>query len=250
MTEDQIWKVRNVFYDGFSFLRKVFDSLDRKAQFWMGFSLAGFIGIASLIIQQENSLSSYFIQIGSSVCVCFLLAIYYLSKTLKPKAMGTGIQTLRTDKDFDAILSFLGGNFIKFEKAQLEGIFEDYTSLKKVCDEKVKYLLYAQTLLFFGIPVCFGLSLFIRFLIKDDIFSNFYITSLFSFIPTNLFSFIPTNVFSGILIGIFVCVFIFIFCHCKFPCLLEFFNRSYKKIVSIFKLFKLQKTVTKSTPKK
>lgn len=243
MTENRVWAIRDIFNDGNSTLIKSFFDLDKKAQFWMGISLAGLLGLPSYGLRNDFQNLPYFVLSACSCWICFLLATIFLSKTLKLRKLSTGILTIENCENFQPFDYFLVSDrkWKELERDQAEFAFLSFNKNKTTCSDKAKKLVIAEALLFWGIPIClclaFTLELFIHYISPDPF-------GLFS-----CFGLIPSRIFCGFFVGICVCVFIIIFCHSKFPYLLEFFNSSYKRIASIFKLLKFQKTVTKSTPK-
>ncbi len=217
MTENQVWVIRDIFNDGISFLRKTFDSLDRKAQFWMALSLSGIIGLPSYAFQQDLQLSPYFILIACSSWVCFLPAIYFLKNTLELKTIAIGVGSIKKGKDVESLNYFLESEkrWGKFGWKQNKCVFEAYNMNLKACKDKSNNLDVAEKLLFLGIPFCVGLSLLVGFFITYIIADNFWLFWLTSLLgPT------PTGIFCGSLIGICVCVFIIFlifFRHRNFP---------------------------------
>ena len=209
MNKNQVQDFRNIYNGGISFLQCSFAELDRKAQFWMGLSLTGLLVVPSYSFQKYLDQLPYFIPAAGSLCICFILAIFFLSKGLKQYVFATGVTSFEKNIDFGS----LDKNFEseqrweEFKKEQAEFSLDSFNINLVSCQEKGKNLSKAESLLFFGIPICLFLSFIIELCIRYKSADGF---NLFDILDLTL-----SRLFFGGFVGICVCVLILLCCHNK-----------------------------------
>ena len=148
MNKNDIWQIRNIFNNGILMLTKASDSIDRKAQFWMGISLTGLIGIPSFMLQQDFGLAST-IPLFAWFCWCFfLLVIFKLYMTLRLKIIDFGVSAIEID--LEPLKSDQSVEDYGLE--QIKNASEAFTEAQKLHMEKTKWLSIAEQILFILIP--------------------------------------------------------------------------------------------------
>ena len=193
--KSKVWDLRKVFNDGISFLSHTFAELDRKAQFWMGVSLTGLVGLPSYAFQKEN-LSAAFIVLACFCWLCLLSATFYLAEVLKVKVVATGVRFFPKDEGIKIYKDYLKSEqeWDKFGLEQAKSAFRAVIKNKTTCLNKAQNLGISEALLFRGIPLCLIISIvlagFIHYINVDHFrLSIFFGSSL-------------TSILYGVLVGI------------------------------------------------